>query len=90
MTGGILYWARPKTIRLAPWPGKVAFTSGDSRTLIDVVLYFALILSLSGALVLPGANNESPDAAVGSDNQGFVSPGDLVHCDRTPDHRRSS
>ena len=27
--GSILYWLRPGTIRLPPWPGRVPFTSGD-------------------------------------------------------------
>ena len=32
MSGGIHYYARPGTIRLAPWPDKVPFTNGDERT----------------------------------------------------------
>src|SRR4029077_5505754 len=34
MTGGILFWARPGTIRLRPWKW-VPFTSGDRRTWFD-------------------------------------------------------
>src|SRR5581483_2865765 len=37
MTGGILFWARPGTIRLRPWR-RVPFTNGDNRTLVDVGL----------------------------------------------------
>src|SRR5690606_2328886 len=53
MTGGILFWARPGTIRLRPWawmPG----TNGNRRTVFDVVLYVGLLLSLAAALLLPG------------------------------------
>ena len=38
MTGGFRYYARLGTIRVPPWPGKVPFTSGDGRTLVDVGL----------------------------------------------------
>jgi len=44
--GSFLYWLRPRTIRLPPWPGRVPLTSGDSRTVADVVLYAALLVSL--------------------------------------------
>ena len=35
MTGGILFWARPGTIRLRPWKW-VPFTGGDRRTWFDI------------------------------------------------------
>lgn len=41
--GGILYWARPGTIRLPPWPTKVPLTSGSKRTIVDVALYLGVI-----------------------------------------------
>ena len=44
--GSFLYWLRPGTIRLAPWPERVPLTGGDSRTVADVVLYAALLVSL--------------------------------------------
>jgi hypothetical protein len=44
--GSFLYWLRPGTIRLPPWPGRVPLTAGDSRTVVDVVLYAALLASL--------------------------------------------
>ena len=44
--GSFLYWLRPGTIRLAPWPGRVPLTKGDSRTAADVVLYAGLLVSL--------------------------------------------
>jgi len=52
--GGFLYWLRPKTIRLPPWPGKVPFTSGDTRTLVDVALYAVVLAGGIWALLSPG------------------------------------
>lgn len=54
MTGGILFWAKPGTVRMPPWPGKVPFTSGDARTPLDVVLYLALLVSLFVPVIVPG------------------------------------
>ncbi|MFI6942839.1 DUF3556 domain-containing protein [Streptomyces sp. NPDC050418] len=70
MTGGALYWLRPGTFRLPPWPGKVPGTAGDTRTVLDVLLYLALIGTLVASLVLPGEPADSlsqalPDAAGG-------------------------
>ncbi len=53
MTGGVLYWIRPGTIRLPPWPGKVPLTSGDTRTVFDVFIYVAVVANLLVAAVLP-------------------------------------
>lgn len=47
--GAFLYWLRPGTIRLAPWPGRVPLTGGDARTAVDVLLYAALVVSLGVA-----------------------------------------
>ncbi|MFI6933814.1 DUF3556 domain-containing protein [Streptomyces sp. NPDC050287] len=52
MTGGILFWARPGTIRLRPWK-RVPFTDGDRRTVADVVLYLAFLASLLTAVAVP-------------------------------------
>ncbi len=41
--GGILYWLRPGTVRLPPWPGKVPLTRGSQRTVLDVFLYAAVL-----------------------------------------------
>src|SRR3954471_24320104 len=49
--GSFLYWLRPGTIRLPPWPDKVPFTKGDARTVVDVVLYAALLATLVVGLV---------------------------------------
>ncbi|CRK49162.1 putative membrane protein [Rhodococcus sp. RD6.2] len=77
MTGGILYWLRPGTIRLPPWPGKVPLTSGDTRTPVDVALYAGLLATLVVSLVLPGVHTASLDAAV-ADNSGLVRPAAVV------------
>jgi hypothetical protein len=42
--GSILYWLRPGTIRLPPWPSRIPLTKGTTRTPIDVLLYAALLL----------------------------------------------
>ncbi len=52
--GGFLYWLRPNTIRLPAWPGKVPFTAGDSRTLVDVALYAVVLVGGVWALLAPG------------------------------------
>jgi hypothetical protein len=59
MTGGFRYWARPRTIRLPPWPEKVPFTTGDERTRVDVALYVALLASVVVALALPAVTTAS-------------------------------
>jgi hypothetical protein len=52
--GSILYWLRPKTIRLPPWPNRVPVTKGNARTPVDVVLYAALLIALLVALLSDG------------------------------------
>ena len=53
--GSPLYWLRTGTIRLPPWPGRIPFTSGDRRTLVEVALYAALLLATLSALLSNGA-----------------------------------
>jgi Transmembrane protein of unknown function (DUF3556) len=43
MIGGVLYWLRPGTIRLPPWPERVPLTRGTRRTPLDVALYAGLL-----------------------------------------------
>jgi hypothetical protein len=43
MIGGILYWLRPGTTRLPPWPERVPLTRGTTRTPFDVALYGGLL-----------------------------------------------
>ena len=65
MTGGVTYWLRPGTIRLPPWAARVPLTRGDTRTVFDVALYAALLISLLVAIALPGAADDLiPPAAV--------------------------
>ncbi|WP_433621890.1 DUF3556 domain-containing protein [Nocardia sp. CA-120079] len=52
--GSILYWLRPKTIRLPPWPGVVPLTKGNSRSLADIGLYAALLVMTVVALLSDG------------------------------------
>lgn len=52
--GSILYWLRPKTIRLPPWPDRIPLTKGTARTPVDVVLYAALLVMLLVALFSDG------------------------------------
>ena len=51
MIGGLLYWLRPGTTRLPPWPDRVPLTRGTRRTLLDVALYAGLIGSLLYLLI---------------------------------------
>lgn len=44
--GGILYWLRPGTVRLPPWPDKVPGTRGSRRTPLEVVLYLGVLATL--------------------------------------------
>ncbi len=52
--GSILYWLRPGTIRLPPWPDRIPFTKGDERTPVDALLYGALLVLLVVAIVSDG------------------------------------
>jgi hypothetical protein len=54
--GGPLYWLRPGTIRLPPWPGKVPFTAGSRRTAFDVALYAGVLASGVYLLAAPGVD----------------------------------
>jgi len=77
MTGGILFWARPGTIRLRPFKW-VPLTAGDRRTPLDVVLYVVLLISLAVALFTPGAHSDSLSAVVPGNASGLVRPALLV------------
>jgi hypothetical protein len=52
--GSILYWLRPGTIRLPPWPDRIPFTKGDERTAVDALLYGALLVLLVIAIFSDG------------------------------------
>jgi Transmembrane protein of unknown function (DUF3556) len=53
--GSILYWLRPGTIRLAPWPDRIPLTKGINRTPFDALLYGALVVLLATGLVSDGS-----------------------------------
>jgi hypothetical protein len=52
--GSILYWLRPNTIRLPPWPTRIPLTKGTTRAPFDAVLYGALLVVLVIALFSDG------------------------------------
>jgi hypothetical protein len=83
--GGPLYWLRPGTVRLPPWPDKVPFTKGTRRTWFDVALYAGviaaglLLLFSSGtprAFVGMGGIGDSPD--IGFTSVGHLAPGGIA------------
>jgi hypothetical protein len=59
--GGVLYWLRPGTVRLPPWPDRVPFTKGTTRTFLDVALYGGVLAAGIFLLAASGV-----DSAVGS------------------------
>jgi transmembrane protein DUF3556 len=50
--GGFLYFLRPGTTKLPPWPG-LPVLGGVRRTWLDVALYLAVVVLLLRALVAP-------------------------------------
>jgi Transmembrane protein of unknown function (DUF3556) len=60
MVGGFLYWLRPGTTRLPPWPERVPGTRGTRRTWVDVVLYGALLAALAFLMLSPGIDAYAP------------------------------
>jgi hypothetical protein len=56
MIGGVLYWLRPGTTRLPPWPEKVPLTRGTTRTWFDVGLYAGLIVAALFLLFSAGSD----------------------------------
>ena len=60
MIGGVLYWLRPGTTRLPPWPERVPGTRGTTRTWLDVGLYAGLLAAAIFLLVSPGGDATAP------------------------------
>jgi transmembrane protein DUF3556 len=54
--GGALYWLRTGTVRLPPWPDRVPFTRGNTRTALDVGLYAGVIATAVFLLAATGVN----------------------------------
>ena len=57
MIGGVLYWSRPGTTRLPPWPDRVPLTRGTTRTPIDVALYAGVLFWLGYLLFTDGVTD---------------------------------
>lgn len=58
--GSILYWLRPNTIRLPPWP-RIPLTKGSGRTPVDIALYAAFLgMVLFALLSQPSATGLLP------------------------------
>ena len=65
MIGGVLYWAKIGTLRVAPWPGKVPLTGGDHRAIWDVTVYYLLLLNIAFLLLAPGVQSTDWPSAAG-------------------------
>lgn len=62
MIGGVLYWLRPGTTRLPPWPERLPLTRGNRRTIFDVALYAALLAALLDLLLSGGIDANAASA----------------------------
>jgi hypothetical protein len=63
--GGAVYWLRPGTVRLPPWPDRVPFTRGNRRTVLDVLLYAGVIVTGVHALIANGDNGLMSHTEIG-------------------------
>jgi hypothetical protein len=63
--GSPLYWLRPGTIRLPPWPDKVPGTKGSTRTVVDVALFAGVLASGVWLLFSPGSKAGLAGTSVG-------------------------
>jgi hypothetical protein len=61
--GGALYWLKPGTVRLPPWPDRVPLTRGYRRTLVDVGLYAGVLAT--GLYLLTSNGEPVADTAAG-------------------------
>ncbi|MFC4126694.1 DUF3556 domain-containing protein [Nocardia rhizosphaerae] len=77
MTGGVLFFARPGTIRLRPWR-RVPCTNGDTRTVVDVLLYLGFLASLAVAVLAPGQTTASLLERLPDNTSGLVRPELLI------------
>jgi hypothetical protein len=74
--GGVLYWLRPGTVRLPPWPSSIPFTRGTTRTVADVLLYAGVLGSAAWILADPG--NGPIATSLVSSQVGVVDPARIV------------
>ncbi|MEZ0050300.1 hypothetical protein ABIA30_001290 [Mycobacterium sp. MAA66] len=77
MTGGVMFWARPGTIRERPYRW-IPMTGGDRRTWVDVGLYIALLASLVVALIMPGVHSNSLSGRLADNTSGVINPALLI------------
>ena len=68
--GGCTYWLRPGTIKLPPWKGRNPIAGGSRRTVFDVVLYAAMIVTAVALLFSDGV----PKAGQPADSVGLLDP----------------
>ncbi len=61
--GGPLFWLRPGTIRMPPWPRIVPGTKGSRRGIVDVILYLGVLGVAVWTLLAPSVRSA---AALGS------------------------
>jgi hypothetical protein len=61
--GGALYWLRPGTMRLPPWPDRVPLTRGTRRTGLDVLLYAGVLGS--AVFLLAAAGQDAAGTSAG-------------------------
>ena len=73
--GSILYWLRPNTIRLPPWPTRIPFTGGTTRTPVDIALYAGLLALTGWALLSDGTG---PAAGLDSAAAGVLPVGQIA------------
>jgi hypothetical protein len=60
MVGGFLYWLRPGTTRLPPWPERIPGTRGTTRAWLDVVLYAGLLAAALYLIASPEIDGSAP------------------------------
>ena len=73
--GTFLYWLRPGTIRLPPWPDRVPGTHGSTRTVVDVALYLGVIATALWALLAPA---ERAVTGLGGEGLAVIEPVRLI------------
>ena len=75
--GSFLYWLRPGTIRLPPWPDRVPGTAGSTRSIVDVLLYLGVIGSAVWILIAPAdryKNGADPNLLAAADLTSMIEP----------------
>src|SRR4051794_20466837 len=75
--GGPLYWLRPGTVRLPPWPDRVPLTRGTRRGAVDVALYAGVLATGFFLLFASGSGATSVDAGLVTANGATAFAGHL-------------